>query len=1584
MPWSSIAGATPLNAARGSPPNVSPPRDAAALEAREAAALATREARRERVEQVCRELGAALGFQSDSIRNQAEHVEALWESFLARHGGNPVSALRDLAAQLLRTQRDWFEKVWQPLTSEVWQDAPLKDVCLYLLIWGELGNLRFCPEFACYLFAAARSSSRQNRTEVGGNLFVRRVVRPVFEVVLSETFTPGDPPKFKYGKAPAPANACNYDDWNELFWDPLRLKRCLVMKDRGANAYISRPKRLHDICQGRPWDIWGGLGEVDWERTLRNRKSHREPHTILPLLVGCYRIFLLHTFCFVTLLLAWYSDPTYGEWPQRCALGLVAPCWMWIYSVGFQALTPALAWRNRFKKLLKLVFLDSLPFASYALVLSTYYGWYELPSVDIIILGDTWTLNPSFECQLVLHFFLSTMVLLLALAPRAQNLYRWKFFPSLSECRSPATAAFWLCTVALKIGIDVFGVKHLDQALGNAAALHAGRGASWTRFSLFAVHSFLLVAPAALVCFASLPLASNVVVSFVGAARGIRVLGGWKLFWYRRGIGLTRTPPSTCERVLQLPRGERPARETLPAEGRRGLGAMQWWSRMSDRELKAFVSIWNVMIYELREKDLLSDQEMQQLTIESAEAARRGPPNVPRLLDPMNVFRLTSVLPQNKEARRRVVTFARSLQMQPLPAATVRTMPGLTVLIPHYSETILFSMNELFTNMGSAELLRYLVSYYCDEFSNFKERVCDAMGMNEDQDEEALGRFDGFQKFEDPLCKWASLRMQTLWRTVEGVCRAYARALLNLSEQQDQALSRTEREALVSSKFQVVVAMQRYALFADPTKSTYDIAQIAAVEAMLQAFGQWLSIAYIDEEQTPEGKRYYSCLIDASCPMRPGAMTPHRSWGQQGGGMRVPKFSIELPGYPILGHGKSDNQNCAVVFTRGEILQMIDANQEAYFESALFLPLALKEFESTRGGRRPGILGFREHIFSAVGSLGRLAADSEFAFGTLIQRTMDWPLDARLHYGHPDMMDKLQMLQQGGVSKATRGLNLSEDVFAGMDLTLRGGWTAYREYFHVGKGRDMGFMSVLSFFGKVSMGNGEQALTRQWMRFGLSLPLARLLGIFYMHVGFFLNQCLVNWSTKAFAFTVAFFSLTSRQDPDFKFPAAILASNYFGILYLAFVLSSMWPLLFEVYVEHGLIASLRSLGSSFLALSPVFSTFQGKLMAFYFESTVNYGGAQYIPTGRGLATSREPLSKLFQCFSNSHFHDGLEVAVLLCLGTEVKCGVAFYICMGLTVFSWMCAPFIFNPHQFDDLSVSLQDVRLWARWICATEGGEETSWEAWSIRQQEVKQGSSLVWLFLPSSRWLAVICTGTLLIQKDFDWASLEAYFSLFPPLAHAALCALLAFLRHFCWPSLPLCRPLARLALAAAALTAAEAVGTTRAADDVLCVTLHKYMCVRLSLDLCDWIVAHRPGGCALAVLHDACRLWALSLRLVRDVALGLLLSSFCVAVALIPGISRLHVLFLFRALPRQETRIEGCAREASVSTDRLGESFYPDGTARGSQRLLADFLQPTAQPARDQRSLLHRISTVGSLVSSATDSQRGQEASCSRGAV
>lgn len=41
-------------------------------------------------------------------------------------------------------------------------------------------------------------------------------------------------------------------------------------------------------------------------------------------------------------------------------------------------------------------------------------------------------------------------------------------------------------------------------------------------------------------------------------------------------------------------------------------------------------------------------------------------------------------------------------------------------------------------------------------------------------------------------------------------------------------------------------------------------------------------------------------------------------------------YSIKLPGDPKLGEGKPENQNHAIVFTRGEAVQTIDMNQVVF------------------------------------------------------------------------------------------------------------------------------------------------------------------------------------------------------------------------------------------------------------------------------------------------------------------------------------------------------------------------------------------------------------------------------------------------------------------------------------------------------------------------------------------------------------------------------------------------------------------------------------------------------------------------------
>lgn len=37
----------------------------------------------------------------------------------------------------------------------------------------------------------------------------------------------------------------------------------------------------------------------------------------------------------------------------------------------------------------------------------------------------------------------------------------------------------------------------------------------------------------------------------------------------------------------------------------------------------------------------------------------------------------------------------------------------------------------------------------------------------------------------------------------------------------------------------------------------------------------------------------------------------------------------------------------------------------------------------------------------------------------------------RFHYGHPDVFDRIFHLTRGGVSKASKTINLSEDIFSG-------------------------------------------------------------------------------------------------------------------------------------------------------------------------------------------------------------------------------------------------------------------------------------------------------------------------------------------------------------------------------------------------------------------------------------------------------------------------------------------------------------------------------------------------------------------------
>uniref|UniRef100_A0A0E0GG73 1,3-beta-glucan synthase n=1 Tax=Oryza nivara TaxID=4536 RepID=A0A0E0GG73_ORYNI len=462
-------------------------------------------------------------------------------------------------------------------------------------------------------------------------------------------------------------------------------------------------------------------------------------------------------------------------------------------------------------------------------------------------------------------------------------------------------------------------------------------------------------------------------------------------------------------------------------------------------------------------------------------------------------------VPSNLEARRRLTFFTNSLFMDMPDAPKVRNMLSFSALTPYYNEPVLFSIKELQEeNEDGVSTLFYLQKIYPDEWKNFQQRVewDEELKENEDKNEE--------------LRLWASYRGQTLARTVRGMMY-YRKALvleafLDMAKHEDlmegyKAVESTDEqwklqrslfaqcEAVADMKFTYVVSCQQY--------GNDKRAALPNAQDILQLMRTYpsLRVAYIDqvEDRVEEKKMepaYYSTLVKVALTKDSESTDPVQNLDQV-------IYRIKLPGPAMLGEGKPENQNHAIIFTRGEGLQTIDMNQDNYMEEALKMRNLLQEFLTEHGVRRPSILGVREHIFT-----GRV----------------------RFHYGHPDVFDRIFHLTRGGVSKASRSINLSEDIFAGYNSTLRGGNITHHEYVQVGKGRDVGLNQISKFEAKVANGNGEQTLSRDIYRLGHRFDFFRMLSCYFTTVGFYFSTLLTVVTVYVFLYGRLYLALSGLEE----------------------------------------------------------------------------------------------------------------------------------------------------------------------------------------------------------------------------------------------------------------------------------------------------------------------------------------------------------------------------------------------------------------------------------------------------------------------
>lgn len=143
--------------------------------------------------------------------------------------------------------------------------------------------------------------------------------------------------------------------------------------------------------------------------------------------------------------------------------------------------------------------------------------------------------------------------------------------------------------------------------------------------------------------------------------------------------------------------------------------------------------------------------------------------------------------------------------------------------------------------------------------------------------------------------------------------------------------------------------------------------------------------------------------------------------------------------------------------------------------------------------------------------------------------------------------------------------------------------------------------------------------------------------------------------------------------------------------------------------ERGTGRALIRLGKHFLSLSPIFEVFSTQIYSHSILSNLTFGGARYIATGRGFATTRQSFSILYSRFAGASIYLGMRTLVLL-LYITLSIWLPWIIYFWGSVLALCIAPFMFNPHQFS-LADFIIDYREFLRWM--SRGNSRTHANSW-------------------------------------------------------------------------------------------------------------------------------------------------------------------------------------------------------------------------------------------------------------------------------
>jgi len=1265
---------------------------------------------------------------------------------------------------------------WKSNMKQLTSKQMARQIALYLLCWGEANQVRFAPECICFIFKCALdydnsltiSNSNQTIEEYS---YLNDIITPLYTFLKQQIYKKNSNGEW-IKRENDHRDIIGYDDVNQLFWYPEGIER-IVLKTS---------ERLVDIPRG---DRYLSLKNVTWSKVFY--KTYKERRSWMHCFTNFNRFWLIHftpfwiftsfnsptlyTMNYVQLL---NNQPTYQSRLSVMAFGGTITCLVQIFATIFEWSFVPRRWpgaQHLSTRMTGLIFCLLINFC---------------PSIYIFGFFDLHTHSKSAYIVSMIQFIISLITtLLFSIRPLGgffgsylkKGVQKRRYissqtftasFPKLTGRSKWFSIGLWIfvflakylesyffLTLSLRDPIRVLSTMDLSRCGGDA--IFGKSLCVWQAqvtlvlmllcdLCLFFLDTYLWY----IIC--------NCIFSLLlSLSLGTSIFTPWKNIYSRLPKRIYSKIISTVEKNARF-------------------------------KSKLLVSqIWNAIIISMYREHLLSIEHIQRLLYQQMDSTLldsktlRSPTFFVAQDD--STYKSMEFFPKNSEAKRRISFFAQSLSTpisEPIP---IEYMPSFTVIVPHYSEKIILSLKEIIKEESSGSrmtVLEYLKHLHPSEWSYFvrdtkllnienevkmklendgqskiitessntassentntflnKEEYRDAEKLVQDKINELPLELFGFKSSDTSYTLrtrlWASLRTQTLYRTISGFMN-YGKAIKLLQRIENPSLLEyfnNDSDALenclenvANRKFRMLVAMQRYTQFSKE--------EILDTEVLLKSYPN-IHISYLSIEKDPISNQpiYYSCLTNGFAEMNNETR------------LREPIFKIRLSGNPILGDGKSDNQNNAIIFYRGEYIQVVDANQDNYLEECLKIRSLLSEFDELDLENPvpyiPGIqyeeepapiaiLGAREYIFSEnIGVLGDIAAGKEQTFGTLFARTLA-EIDGKLHYGHPDFINAIFMTTRGGLSKAQKGLHLNEDIYAGMNALCRGGRIKHSDYYQCGKGRDLGFSSILNFTTKIGAGMGEQLLSREYYYLGTQLPMDRFLTFFYAHPGFHLNNLFISMSLHLFfllllnlgslsyetvhCYKVKHSVLTDLQRPIGCYnidPAlhwvSIFVLSIFIVFFIAFA-----PLLIKELLEKGIIKAFIRFLHHIFSMAPLFEVFVCQIYSNALLTDLTFGGAKYISTGRGFAITRVNFSDLYSKFVTTSIYSGLQIFLMLLFATASIWHPAL-LWFWLTVISLCFAPFIFNPHQFS-FSEFFIDYRNFLLWLSS--GNSRYRRESWA------------------------------------------------------------------------------------------------------------------------------------------------------------------------------------------------------------------------------------------------------------------------------